>query len=75
MIIQNEKGQMIPRQGEKGKNTPIISKVDKRSYKLGAMISGPFRWTERVTTTELYYIEIARFKILSLPWFEANANL
>ena len=25
----------------------------------------------RVNSTELYYIEVARFKILSLPWFDA----
>ena len=24
----------------------------------------------QVFTTELYYIEVARFKILSLPWFD-----
>ena len=27
------------------------------------------------TTTKWYYIEVARFKLLNLPWFDANVNL
>ena len=30
---------------------------------------------ELVPITELYYTEVARFKILSLPWFESYVNL
>ena len=32
-------------------------------------------WIRCVGNTELYCIEVARFKILSLPWFDAYVNL
>ena len=31
MVMQNERGQMLPRQGEMGENTPFTNSVDKRS--------------------------------------------
>ena len=31
MVMQNERGQMLPRQGEMGENTPFTNTVDKRS--------------------------------------------
>ena len=33
---------------------------------------GQFNWD---MTTELYYIEVARLKLLSLPWFNAYVNM
>ena len=31
MVMQNERGQMLPRQGEMGENTPFTNNVNKRS--------------------------------------------